>query len=1043
MRRRIADAIGLREGEAAPTARLFVFIFLLTLAIVVGKSAQRGIFLAVYPRSRIPDAFVIGALCLAAASALTAALAGRLRPPRLMVALLGTEAVALLLAWLAEVLGAGGPPTPMIVYALVEVESGLLLVQGWAVVAEAVDVRSGKRLIPLVGLGAGSAFTLGGFGVGAVGKLVGTATLLPLAALLLGGAAAVLLTIERRDLPDTRSVRGQDARGTTPSLRAALRSLLDEPLLRVLAIIAMLDVLVEQVIDYQLLAAAQDHYASSPSAIAAFTGNLYGVTGAVTLVAPLVLSGRVLSRFGSARAVMASQVWVLLASMALLAAGPVFWFVVGLAAGERILKQALSSPGRSQMQSAVPAAKRAQAAALIKGVLAPLLYAAGGAVLKLAPPGVAFRLASAAAVVICTGLVAITARKLRLAYLTALRSSVGERRLNLGEGSESGALRLDREQCLALGAEIEGEDAGRAAFAIALLGGAGEPEIVGPILVKACNHAEAQARSAAVGALADLRRPQDVTALVQALSKGGGPDAERAVLRALARIAGPAAAEAARSRIDDPDPRTRALARACAADEAFRAMLASPSAGDRAAAAWAVGEDRVVDPASLDAFVRLLDDPDARVRQAAVAASGALGDPRCLAGVVRAVGDQATAGAAITALGQVPDADLAHLEQALAGAPPEILERVASAMAAGGGRAREVLLGHLLLHDHPLVRLRAARALAARRSQPGFRPPPLADVMRGIRAEIESAYRTYALMIAIARGDGVDDYEVEPPFRFLAGEIELRVRDAERRLLALLALIADPGIVRLAEIELPRPSARSAARAVEILEQALPGEAAALVGPLLERKPLRLRLDGARSAFPALDLDVSDPLAAIVARGDRHLARCALIGYREALHARFPDVHKEVLPMLPLVERAYVLRAVPLFHDLSGEDLMQVAEIASETNVGGGGNIFKKGELGDVLYVIVRGRVSVRDGGREIVSLGAGEFFGELAALDDEPRSADAVCVEDAVLLRIASAELEELMERRPEIPREIVRVLARRLRAATAQLSQRKTANY
>ncbi len=84
------------------------------------------------------------------------------------------------------------------------------------------------------------------------------------------------------------------------------------------------------------------------------------------------------------------------------------------------------------------------------------------------------------------------------------------------------------------------------------------------------------------------------------------------------------------------------------------------------------------------------------------------------------------------------------------------------------------------------------------------------------------------------------------------------------------------------------------------------------------------------------------------------------------------------------------------------------------------------------MYLIMRGKVSVRDGDRELATIGADEFFGELAVLDDEPRSATIVCVEDTDLLTIAQADLDELMERRPEIAREVIQVLTRRLRAAS-----------
>ena len=66
-RARIAELLGLRDGESAKTGRLFAFIFLMTASLVLARSAQRGIFLAAYPRSAIPDAFLLSAAVLLSA----------------------------------------------------------------------------------------------------------------------------------------------------------------------------------------------------------------------------------------------------------------------------------------------------------------------------------------------------------------------------------------------------------------------------------------------------------------------------------------------------------------------------------------------------------------------------------------------------------------------------------------------------------------------------------------------------------------------------------------------------------------------------------------------------------------------------------------------------------------------------------------------------------------------------------------------------------------------------------------------------------------
>ena len=98
--------------------------------------------------------------------------------------------------------------------------------------------------------------------------------------------------------------------------------------------------------------------------------------------------------------------------------------------------------------------------------------------------------------------------------------------------------------------------------------------------------------------------------------------------------------------------------------------------------------------------------------------------------------------------------------------------------------------------------------------------------------------------------------------------------------------------------------------------------------------------------------------------------------------------------------------------------------------------VFRKGETGEDMYIIVQGKIAIRDGETNIATLGVREFFGELSVIDRDTRSADAVAIEAAELLRLRAADLGELMARRPQIQEQILLVLVRRLRIQNARLS-------
>lgn len=137
--------------------------------------------------------------------------------------------------------------------------------------------------------------------------------------------------------------------------------------------------------------------------------------------------------------------------------------------------------------------------------------------------------------------------------------------------------------------------------------------------------------------------------------------------------------------------------------------------------------------------------------------------------------------------------------------------------------------------------------------------------------------------------------------------------------------------------------------------------------------------------------------------------------------------------MLMTVEKVLHLKAVPLFASLPSEELAGLAEIAEEQSFPAEAVIFKENDRGDELYVLVSGRVRVyrtMDSTEQTIAiLGPRECFGEMAVLDDEPRSASIATLEDSVTLKIRREDFLELVIDRPQFAFEIFKVLTRRLR--------------
>jgi CRP-like cAMP-binding protein len=137
-----------------------------------------------------------------------------------------------------------------------------------------------------------------------------------------------------------------------------------------------------------------------------------------------------------------------------------------------------------------------------------------------------------------------------------------------------------------------------------------------------------------------------------------------------------------------------------------------------------------------------------------------------------------------------------------------------------------------------------------------------------------------------------------------------------------------------------------------------------------------------------------------------------------------------------------VLRRVGLFATLPDDDLATLGASLRRRRYPRGAVIFVEGEPGSTLYLIESGmvRISVASpAGRELVIalLGPGEFFGDLALLDGEAHSADAVARHDCRLLLLRRDDFLGFVRQRPNVAAELLAVLSRRLRRNTQMLQE------
>jgi CRP-like cAMP-binding protein len=137
--------------------------------------------------------------------------------------------------------------------------------------------------------------------------------------------------------------------------------------------------------------------------------------------------------------------------------------------------------------------------------------------------------------------------------------------------------------------------------------------------------------------------------------------------------------------------------------------------------------------------------------------------------------------------------------------------------------------------------------------------------------------------------------------------------------------------------------------------------------------------------------------------------------------------------MYSTLEKTIFMKGVDLFRDIPGEEVSHVAQIAEEIEYDSEQTIFEEGDVGDSMFIIIDGAVRIHKGDKELAVLSKGKFVGEMALLDQEPRSASVTSTEETTLLEINGEDFYDLMASRMEIMQGIVKILTQRLREANA----------
>ncbi len=450
--------------------------------------------------------------------------------------------------------------------------------------------------------------------------------------------------------------------------------------------------------------------------------------------------------------------------------------------------------------------------------------------------------------------------------------------------------------------------------------------------------------------------------------------------------------------------------------------LAGTSPPERREAARLVG--RLGSQLALGKLSELLADPDSSVRALACASAAQLRPPELLEPLFHLLQDRATRRAAREALAAYGDEAVgpawAILDDRSQPLPlrlevPRLLRYIGTAEAAAA-------LLYSNIQDDAFLRYRIGLSLSRWREQNPELPVDQVRVREAIGRRID-AYLHYLPVWADVRA-GLGERALLS--RALADRLDQSLEVVFR----LLGLVLSHRALLGAHRRFVGADARERAQAVELLDSLLDDELRRRLVPVLEgnhRHPLHpIAGQPGRLAERLDDLARSrDVLLAALARS----ARRSLPG---------GDVDEVSVSTLGL-EKMLLLEGVDIFAGCSVDDLSALAAIAVERRFAPGEVVYREGEPGDALYVIVEGSVRIDKGGREVLTVGARETIGFVSLMDGAPRPADAVAASPLRCLVLGRGDFLDLVADRPELLKGVFSGLSGHLRLVLERTAEAK----
>ena len=1044
----------MKPGEGKKVLPFFLCFFFVIGSFMFGRTARDTFFLSRFDPAYLPHMMIITAVMIGITIAIMTKLSAKIPVVPQIIGTFGIGAtsfivIQLLLAeWIYPVL-----------YIWFEVIGTVMMIQFWMLTGSAFTAREAKRLFSLIASGAAIANTILGFSMGSLVDAFGTNFLLPSTSVFIGFAIVAAIFggrfIETESSAPSKSAKPKKETKTKGGMLAS-------PYLKVMTLTIAFAAVVGALVDYQMKIIVSDNL--DESEMAALFGTLYGAIGFVSIFMQFFVTGRFLSKFGVLWGLMFLPA-VLLLGNGMVFLAPVVISGVLAKAGDQIFRFTLHDTSSQLLWLPVSPQEKSKAKPFIDGTVKN--GAAGIAGLLII--GLSFfvddiRLLSIPSVVmLAVWLVANF--KLKTGYVAELRKAIEKRRLDFEE------LEIDVTDPVIVETIrktlTEGDDHQKL-FALDTMKNlplapwksdilelfeSGSPVLKGKILVMTSKHPDIIPDEV----ITPLIDHEDESLAARAMISCGirrNTSTAGQLVELLSKSSRERKAAAAASLILMEDSSSTQ------ANETINQMLFDEDKSTQLAALSSVGHISGI--LSDEGLAKLLNDDSPDVRSRAAQLAEERSDESLISPLVRNLDDPHTLPAARRALKFFDESTVAEkLGDVLND------EETSATLLIGAVRTLSDYRDHAdlekIIEQGSSDKLDLTKEVVDSLLKLARQSPLPEEIIHKSDALLkEMAEETYsALTLFQMFEDDEKGYLIRD---FLSTTVTKR-----KGLILKLALLPFPDSpIETYMHALTAGESGAQSNVLEILDNLLSIEIREFIIPLFDDSDLSEKVDRGNQ-FVSKQADATEAVANWLYSGNPWTSAIALDyslnsntnneeldwtkiprdqTIREVCSAQwakdssplktmkdFPTeefILKEA-SMYSTLEKTIFMKGVDLFRDISGEEVSHVAQIAEEIEYGSEQTIFDEGDVGDSMFIIVGGAVRIHKGDKELAVLSKGKFVGEMALLDQEPRSASVTSTEETTLLEINGEDFYDLMASRMEIMQGIVKILTQRLREANA----------